>query len=82
MERYVIKREDRPGQMLKGLGIGSRNQIRPDEWTKVTRFAIQFEKEEAEATIEFISNVIDWELGEQLYIEEVKEEGREERCEF
>ena len=69
MERYVIKREDRPGQMLRGLGIGSCNTLHPCQWTNRKRIAVQFEKEEAEATIEFITNVIDCELGEQLYIE-------------
>lgn len=72
MERYVIKREDQPGKMLKGLGIGSCNPLFPDQWTKYEPVAIKFEREEAEATIEFITNVINWELGEQLYIEIAK----------
>lgn len=72
MEYYVIKRADQKGRMLRGLGIGSRNALRPDQWTSCISHAISFEKEEAEATIEFITNVIDWELGEQLYIEAIR----------
>lgn len=67
--KYVIKREDRPGQMLTGVGIGNRRIIETTSWSGLARHAIQFEKEEAEATIEFITNVIDWELGEQLICE-------------
>lgn len=78
--RYVIKREDRPGLMLMGMGIGCNNNayIHNTEWCKLTRLAVQFNEDEAQATIDFITNVIDWELGEQLYIEPVNEEGREQ----
>ena len=72
MERYVIKREDRPGQMLRGLGIGSCNPLYPDQWTKYPSCAICFNKEEAKATIVFITNVLDEYLGEQLYIEKIE----------
>ena len=71
MERYVIKREDRPGQMLKKLSIGSYRIMGPDQWTTITSEAIQFSREEAEATIEFITNVIDEYLGEQLYVGQI-----------
>lgn len=71
--RYVIKRADRPGLMLSGVGIGScTGSIIPsnNNWAIKTSYALQFEnQEEAQATIDFITNVIDWELGEQLYIE-------------
>ena len=71
MEKYVIMREDRPGQRLKGLGIGTCNPLYPDQWTRNKSIAIQFNEEEARATIEFITNVLDEYLGEQLYIEEI-----------
>lgn len=71
MEKYVIKREDKPGQMLTGVGIGNRRITDTTSWSGLTRHAIQFEREEAEATIDFITDVINWELGEQLYIEEI-----------
>lgn len=71
MNNYVIKREDQPGQMLKGLGIGSCRILHPDQWTDHPRIAIKFNEEEAKATIEFITNVIDEYLGELLYIEPV-----------
>ena len=65
---YVIKREDQPGQMLMRLSIGAHPFLHPDEWTKYETRAIRFNKEEALATIEFITNVVDEYLGEQLYI--------------
>lgn len=65
---YTITRADKPGQYLKGLGIGSCNAIHPDRWTLYEPHAIRFNEEEAEATIQFIQNVIDQELGEQLTI--------------
>ena len=71
-QRYVIKRKDRPGQMLKGLGIGTCNPLYPDQWTKHPAIAIQFNKEEAQATIDFINNVLDEYLGEQLYYEPIE----------
>lgn len=69
--KYVIKREDKPGEMLTGVGIGNRRITDATSWSILARHAIQFEKEEAEATIEFIANVIDWELEQELYIEPV-----------
>lgn len=69
--KYVIKREDRPGLMLRGLGIGSCNPLYPDQWTRYYQNAIVFNEDEAKATIEFITNVVDEYLGEQLYIEKV-----------
>ena len=70
--RYVIKREDRPGMMLQGLGIGcnANNYTNQTEWTTTDFYAYKAENEdEAKAIIEFITNVICWELGEQLSIE-------------
>lgn len=70
--RYVIKREDRPGMMLQGLGIGcnANNYTNQTEWTTTEFYAYKAEnEEEAQAIIDFITNVICWELGEQLSIE-------------
>lgn len=70
---YVIKRADHEGRYLRGLGIGCCNTIHPDRWTSYEPNAIRFNKDKGKATIEFITNVIDWELGEQLYLKEAKE---------
>ena len=72
--KYVIRREDRPEMMLSGVGIGSSlnpMMLQATNWTVSKSMALQFEEGEAEATIEFLTNVIDWELGEQLYSEAV-----------
>ena len=78
--KYIIKREDRPGQMLQGLGIGcnANNYTEQTEWTTCEFYATKFENEEiAQAVIDFIANVMDWELGEQLTIEAIQvKEGR------
>ena len=72
MSKYIIKREDRPGMMLQGLGIGcnANNYTEQTEWTNAEFYAYKAENEEtAQAVIDFITNVIDWELGEQLTVE-------------
>lgn len=69
---YTITRADHPGHYLKGLGIGCCNAIHPDRWTVYEPYAIRFNFEEAEATIKFITDVIDFELGEQLVITTAK----------
>lgn len=74
--KYVIKREDRPGMMLQGLGIGcnANNYTNQTEWTTTPFYAYKAENEdEAQAIIDFITNVIDWELGEQLIYEPVED---------
>ena len=65
---YVIRREDQPNKMLMRLSIGAHPFLHPDEWTTSETRAIRFNKEEAQATLDFITNVIDEYLGEQLYI--------------
>lgn len=78
MAKYLIKREDPPGMMLQGLGIGcnANNYTEQAEWTTCEFYAYKTENEEtAQAVIDFISNVIDWELAEQLTIVPM-EEGR------
>ena len=70
--KYVIKRKDRPDMMLQGLGIGcnANNYTNQTEWTTTEFYAYKAEnEEEAQAIIDFITNVICWELGEQLTIE-------------
>ena len=73
--RYVIKREDYPGQMLEGLGIGcnANPYTETTEWSTSLSRALRFNEFEAKATVEFIQNVIDWKLSEQLIIEMVEE---------
>lgn len=71
MSNYVIKRVDKPTLMLSGVGIGScvnAMSLQTTNWTISKSAALHFNQEEAEATIEFITNVIDWELGEQLFV--------------
>lgn len=75
MIKYIIKRDDRPGLMLQGLGIGcnANNYTEQTEWTTTEFYAYKAENEEtAQAVIDFITNVIDWELGEQLTIVELQ----------
>lgn len=68
MARYVITREDNPGLMLESLTLESWFEMYTTEntWTIEPILAMHFNKEEAQAVIEFITNVIDQELGEQL----------------
>lgn len=76
MQKYLIKREDKPGRMLQGLGIGcnANNYTEQTEWTNTEFYAYKAENEEtAQAVIDFIRDVIDWELAEQLYIEPATE---------
>lgn len=78
MAKYLIKREDRPGYMLQGLGIGcnANNYTEQTEWTTTEFYAYKAENEEtAQAVIDFVRDVIDWELAEQLTVESL-EEGR------
>lgn len=69
MAKYIITRADRPGFMLQGLGIGcnANNYTEQTEWTTTEFYAYKTENEEiAQDVIDFIDNVIDWELAEQL----------------
>jgi len=79
MAKYLIKREDRPGFLLQGLGIGcnANNYTEQTEWTNCEFYAYKAEnKETAQAVIEFIRDVINAELAEQLTIAPM-EEGRD-----
>lgn len=74
MSKHVITRTDKVGFMLQGLGIGcnANNYTQQTEWTTTEFYAYKAENEdEAQAIIEFITNVIDWELGEQLTAEPI-----------
>ena len=65
---YTITRADKPGRYLKGLGIGCCNTLFPCRWTSYIPHAILLNEEEGTETIKYITNVIDQDLGEQLYL--------------
>lgn len=72
--RYVIKRDDQPGMMLQGVAIIRKPHYFDEktEWTKYDFWAYKAENQEiAQAIIDFIRDVVDFELAEQLSIEEV-----------
>lgn len=78
MAKCLIKREDKPGFMLQGLALGCfvDNGTETTLWTTTEFYAYRAENEKtAQAVIDFIRDVIDWELAEQLAIVPV-EEGR------
>ena len=65
----VIKNAD-TGKYLASIYIGRTDKISPFAWTYYKKHAIHFEnEEEATATIDFIRDVMDWELSEALEIE-------------
>lgn len=68
VELYYIQHLDKPGCMISGVGIGSCRTTHSVMWAKSKSYALHFEKEEAEATIAFIRDVVDWELADGLYI--------------
>lgn len=71
--KYVIKRD--AGYMLRELTIGRTENswaLATHHWTVNIQDAICFNREEAEATIEFITNTIDAELGNNLFWEEIE----------
>lgn len=77
MAKYTIRNKERL-VALEGLGIGcnANNYTHQFEWDYTGKRAIKFStKEEAQATIDFIANVIDFELAEQLTIMEEPEQG-------
>lgn len=76
MAKCLIKREDRPGFMLQGIGIGCFTNSNTEKivWTHTEFYAYRAENEEtAQAVIDFIRDVIDWELAEQLIIVPMEE---------
>lgn len=79
MAKCLIKREDEHGYILMGLGIGCNDNFLTGSimWTNKEISAYEAENEDtAQAVIDFIRDVIDWELAEQLIIIPVNEEGR------
>ena len=72
-KRFAIKNEE-DKRYLSTIYVGRYGNILPFSWSYTTKQAIHFENiEEAEATISFISDVMDWELAEQLTIIEIQE---------
>ena len=73
MDKYVIINEE-DGMMLAHIGIKriAGNICHEHAWTRITADALHWELEEAEAVITFISDVIDWEMAEQLHAEPLK----------
>lgn len=76
METYVITREDNPNLMLLEIHITRINpKALQTTWTRDPEWALHYNQDEAKAVVDFITNVVDWELGEQLQVtalEEVK----------
>lgn len=69
--QYVIRNED-DGMMLAAISIKRINgyMTQDNAWTRRMNEALHFEvAEEAEAVITFISDVIDWELAQNLIVE-------------
>ena len=71
--KYVIKSYERPGFMIAGIGIGECSTPAQVVWTQHESDALKLEEGEAAAAITFISDVIDWELAEGLYAEQMEE---------
>lgn len=70
---FAIKNEE-DEKYLSTIYVGRHGHVLPFSWAYTTKQAIHFENQkEAEATINFISDVMDWELAEQLTIIEIKE---------
>lgn len=64
----VVIRESNSGTYLHSILLG-RAHLRPLFWTSLPERALFFEtEEEAQACIDFISNVIDFEIAECLEI--------------
>lgn len=70
---YVI-RDTNDGMMLQVIGVSKvysqTKQI--IKWTSLPNEALHFNYEEAQAVIQFISDVINWEQAEQLEVAELK----------
>ena len=68
MSNCIIKNEE-TGKYISFILIGRMGIAKEIKYTKDKQLALIFENtEEAEATIRFIGEVIDWELEEQLQI--------------
>lgn len=75
MDTYVITREDYPNLMLLEIHVSRINpqMIRACTWTRDPEWALHYNQEEAQAVVDFITNAVDWELGEQLEIKALEE---------
>ena len=71
--KYFIKSTEKPGLILAGVGLGECAAAGNVVWTRSEDEALLLEEGEAEATIAFIGDVLDWELAEELYIERQEE---------
>lgn len=76
MAKCVIKREGEPHLMLSSISLNRHDTcVEYDvSWTTSGRMALLFEEGEADVTIQFIVDVLDFELGGELYFEEIEEE--------
>lgn len=72
--KYVIAHEYDDGDLyIAGAGINLIEGLTAQciDWAINRNEAIQFDnEEEAQATIDFITNVLDWNIGESLTIKE------------
>ena len=67
-EKYMIMEEEH-GRFINFILIGRMGIVKEVKFTNNIHYALEFEnEEEAQATIEFIGAVINWELEEQLKI--------------
>lgn len=70
---YII-RDTNDGMMLQVIGVSKvysqTKQI--IKWTAFPGDALHLNYEEAQAVVQFIRDVIDWELAEQLEVTELK----------
>lgn len=73
MMKYVIINEE-DGMMLASIGIKRINgyMVQDHAWTRSIPEALHFEvAEEAEAVINFINDVVNWELAQQLVVKDL-----------
>ena len=70
---YVIK-DTNDGMMLQHLSLtGQTHCVSHDmKWTAFPKEALHFNYEEAQAVIQFINDVLDWELAQDLEVAELK----------
>lgn len=71
--KYVIKSYEKPGFMISGIGVGECCTLAPVVWTQSVEDALKLEEGEALAAISFVGDVLDWELAEGLYAEQLEE---------
>ena len=73
MAKYVIFDEE-DGMMMQEVHMHRRNKQTSygTEWTIKPEQALHFEYEKAQATIQFINDVIDWELAQNLAVKSLK----------